>query len=91
MSQLITVKTDCDLSPHLPNLDHLLARPEDAPFFAINSHKCPKRYPVYGINCFANFFSKNSWWIPNPKLIHPHAKLFCNNKMPKFMNYHESN
>ena len=29
--QLITVKTDCDLSPHLPNLDHLLAKPEDAP------------------------------------------------------------
>jgi len=29
--QLITVKTDCDLSPYLPNLDHLLAKPEDAP------------------------------------------------------------
>ena len=29
--QLITVKTDCDLSPHLPNLDRLLAKPEDAP------------------------------------------------------------
>jgi DNA polymerase I len=28
--QLITVKTDCDLSPHLPGLDDLHARPEDA-------------------------------------------------------------
>ena len=29
--QLITVKTDCDLSPHLPGLDDLHAKPEDAP------------------------------------------------------------
>ena len=29
--QLITVKTDCDLSPHLPGLDDLQAKPEDAP------------------------------------------------------------
>jgi DNA polymerase-1 len=29
--QLITVKTDCDLSPHLPSLDDLHAKPEDAP------------------------------------------------------------
>ena len=29
--QLITVKTDCDLSPHLPGLDDLHAQPEDAP------------------------------------------------------------
>ena len=28
--QLITVKTDCDLSPHLPGLDDLHAKPEDA-------------------------------------------------------------
>jgi DNA polymerase-1 len=28
--QLITVKTDCDLSPHLPGLDDLRAKPEDA-------------------------------------------------------------
>ena len=28
--QLITVKTDCDLSPHLPGLDDLHAQPEDA-------------------------------------------------------------
>lgn len=28
--QLITVKTDCDLSPHLPGLDNLHAKPEDA-------------------------------------------------------------
>ncbi|WP_114639091.1 DNA polymerase I [Polynucleobacter necessarius] len=27
--QLITVKTDCDLSPHLPGLDDLHAKPED--------------------------------------------------------------
>jgi DNA polymerase-1 len=29
--QLITVKKDCDLSPHLPGLDDLHAKPEDAP------------------------------------------------------------
>jgi DNA polymerase-1 len=29
--QLITVKTDCDLSPHLPSLDDLHAKSEDAP------------------------------------------------------------
>jgi len=29
--QLITVKTDCDLSPHLPGLDDLHAKSEDAP------------------------------------------------------------
>ena len=29
--QLITVKTDCDLSPHLPGLDDLHAKAEDAP------------------------------------------------------------
>jgi len=29
--QLITVKTDCDLSPHLPGLEDLHAKPEDAP------------------------------------------------------------
>ena len=29
--QLITVKTDCDLSPHLSGLDDLQAKPEDAP------------------------------------------------------------
>jgi DNA polymerase I len=29
--QLITVKTDCDLSPHLLGLDDLYAKPEDAP------------------------------------------------------------
>jgi DNA polymerase I len=29
--QLITVKTDCDLSPHLPGLDDLHAKPENAP------------------------------------------------------------
>jgi DNA polymerase-1 len=29
--QLITVKTDCDLSPHLPGLDDLHAKVEDAP------------------------------------------------------------
>jgi len=29
--QLITVKTDCDLSPHLPGLEHLCAKSEDAP------------------------------------------------------------
>lgn len=29
--QLITVKTDCDLSPYLPGLDDLHAKPEDAP------------------------------------------------------------
>jgi DNA polymerase-1 len=29
--QLITVKTDCDLSLHLPGLDDLHAQPEDAP------------------------------------------------------------
>ncbi|CAM3643184.1 DNA polymerase I [Polynucleobacter arcticus] len=29
--QLITVKTDCDLSSHLPSLDDLHAKPEDAP------------------------------------------------------------
>ena len=29
--QLITVKTDCDLAPHLPGLDDLHAKPEDAP------------------------------------------------------------
>jgi DNA polymerase-1 len=29
--QLITVKTDCDLSSHLPGLDDLHAQPEDAP------------------------------------------------------------
>ena len=28
--QLITVKTNCDLSPHLPGLDDLHAKPEDA-------------------------------------------------------------
>jgi DNA polymerase-1 len=28
--QLITVKTDCDLSPHLPGLDDLHAKPENA-------------------------------------------------------------
>ena len=28
--QLITVKTDCDLSPHLPGLNDLHAKPEDA-------------------------------------------------------------
>jgi DNA polymerase-1 len=29
--QLITVKKDCDLSPHLPRLDDLHAKPEDTP------------------------------------------------------------
>ena len=29
--QLITVKTDCDLAPHLPGLDDLHAKSEDAP------------------------------------------------------------
>ena len=29
--QLITVKTDCDLDPHLPSLDDLHEKPEDAP------------------------------------------------------------